>query len=195
AVRARDPEPEPTHKPRGQAAAVATRPVSRTVETPAPPPKPERTTRVSAVSTPSTSTRSVDASVMEPESHPAPVVTPPPPSPPPPPPPPPQPPASTTVAAVVPAPAVASAVAPQVVAPSALDANRISGEKTIAPDETTMGAIGRSGTEKLISTYKVCITAEGGINSVTQLRSTGFPAYDDKIQSTIRRDWRFPRFP
>jgi hypothetical protein len=82
-------------------------------------------------------------------------------------------------------------VAPQVVAPNALDANRIAGDKSITPDETTQDAIGRSGKETLVSSYKVCITAEGSINTVTQLRSTGFPAYDAKIASTIRKDWRY----
>jgi outer membrane biosynthesis protein TonB len=40
----------------------------------------------------------------------------------------------------------------------------------------------------------VCITAEGSISTVSQLRSTGFPAYDAKIQNTIRKDWRFRPF-
>jgi outer membrane biosynthesis protein TonB len=77
------------------------------------------------------------------------------------------------------------------VAPAALDANRISGEKSIAPDEPTMDAIARSGENKLVSTFKVCVTPDGGIGSVTQLKSTGFPAYDTKIQNTIRKDWRY----
>ncbi|HEY6178745.1 MAG TPA: energy transducer TonB, partial [Kofleriaceae bacterium] len=84
-----------------------------------------------------------------------------------------------------------SPVAPQIIPPNALDANRIAGEKSIVPDETTMDAIGRSGNDKLISSFKVCVTAEGTIATVSQLKSSGFPAYDEKIQNTIRREWRY----
>jgi hypothetical protein len=54
-----------------------------------------------------------------------------------------------------------------------------------------MAAIGRAGADTLVSTYKICVTSEGAINTVTQIRSTGFPAYDEKIRSTIRHDWRY----
>jgi serine/threonine protein kinase len=183
-VAVREPEPPPTRKTR-PAAAVATRTATRTtVETP--PPKPERPTRVAVAAAPAASTRGVDAGVVETESHPAIVAPPPAPAPqniPPPAPP---------DAGITPSPPQPAAA--QIVPPNALDANRIAGEKTIAPDESTMDAIGRAGTEKLISSYKVCITAEGSISSVSQLRSTGFPAYDAKIQNTIRKDWRFKPF-
>jgi protein TonB len=94
--------------------------------------------------------------------------------PPPPPPPPPAPPAT--------------------VAPTALDANRISGEKLIVPDDVTKTEISRSGKDKLVGTYKLCITADGNISSVGQLKSTGFAAYDSKIQNTIRGEWRYRPF-
>jgi periplasmic protein TonB len=94
--------------------------------------------------------------------------------PPPPPPPPPAPPAT--------------------VAPTALDANRISGEKLIVPDDVTKTEISRSGKDKLVGTYKLCITLDGNISSVTQLKSTGFGAYDSKIQNTIRGEWRYRPF-
>jgi len=186
-VAVREPEPTPTRKTRPAAAPATVRAITRTtVETPPPRPQPERPTRVAAASAPPTSTRSVDAGLPEPEARPA-VVTPPPT-------PAPQnvPPPAPPDAGVAPAPV--AAVAPQIIPPNALDANRIAGEKVIAPDETTMDAIGRSGTDKLISSYKVCITAEGSVSTVSPLRSTGFPAYDAKIQNTIRRDWRFRPF-
>jgi periplasmic protein TonB len=94
--------------------------------------------------------------------------------PPPPPPPPPAPPAN--------------------VAPTALDANRIAGEKNIVPDDVTKTEISRSGKDKLIGSYKLCITAEGNISAVNQLKSTGFVAYDQKITSTIRGEWRYRPF-
>jgi hypothetical protein len=95
-----------------------------------------------------------------------------------------------TAAPLVPA----SPAAPQAVTPSALDANRIAGDKRIAPDENTMAFISRSGTDQVIASYKVCVTSEGTIGAVTLLKSTGFPTYDATIQSTIRSEWRYRPF-
>jgi hypothetical protein len=94
--------------------------------------------------------------------------------PPPPPPPPPAPPAN--------------------VSPRVLDGNRIAGEKNIVPDPGTRDEIVASGMAKAVGSYKLCITSEGRIASVSQLKSTGFPAYDAKIMSTIRGEWRYRPF-
>jgi hypothetical protein len=91
-------------------------------------------------------------------------------------------------------PSPASPAAPQIVTPSALDANRIAGEKEIIPDENTQSEIGRAGVEKIAGSFKLCIAADGNISTVTQLKSTGFPAYDSKIQNTIRGKWRYRPF-
>jgi protein TonB len=80
---------------------------------------------------------------------------------------------------------------PQNVAPTALEASRIGGEKNITPDDVTKTEISRSGKDRLIGSFKLCLTATGDIASVTQLRSTGFPAYDQKIVRTIRGEWRY----
>jgi periplasmic protein TonB len=98
------------------------------------------------------------------------------------------------VAAPPPPPPPPPPAPPPNVAPTALDANRISGEKNIVPDDVTKTEIQRSGKEKLIGSYKLCITADGAVASVTQLKSTGFVAYDNKIQSTIRGEWRYRPF-
>jgi protein TonB len=94
--------------------------------------------------------------------------------PPPPPPPPPAPPPNVT--------------------PNAVEALRVAGEKYITPDDVTKTEINRSGKDRLIGSYKLCLTAEGNISSVNQLKSTGFPAYDQKIQTTIRGEWRYRPF-
>ena len=100
-----------------------------------------------------------------------------------------------TVVATGPAmPFAATAPASPIVTAAALDANRLSGERKIVPDEITLGAIGRAGGDMLISSFKICVASDGNISSITQLRGTGFPAYDAKIQSTIRRDWRYRPF-
>jgi hypothetical protein len=82
----------------------------------------------------------------------------------------------------------------QNVAPTVLDANRIGGDKDIAPDSNTQTEISRAGVESVVGAFKICLTAEGAIDTVTQLKGTGFPAYDTKIQSTIRRTWRYRPF-
>jgi len=93
------------------------------------------------------------------------------PPPPPPPPPPPMP--------------------PQIVPPAALKQFRIAGEDQIMPDDVTKTEIQRSGKDKVVGSWKFCLTAEGAISLVTMLKSTGFSAYDNRITSTIRGEWRY----
>jgi serine/threonine-protein kinase len=94
----------------------------------------------------------------------------------------------------LPVPAPTPPAPPQTVAPTALDANRISGEKDIVPDDITQAEIGRAGVGTLVGSYKLCITTDGSIATVTPLKATGFPAYDTKIQNTIRSQWRYRPF-
>lgn len=96
---------------------------------------------------------------------------------PPPPPPPPPPPAP-----------------PQNVAPTALEQQRTSGEKNIAPDDLTKTEIQRSGKSKLVGSFKLCIDGAGNVKSVNMLKSTGFPSYDNRIMSEIRSSWRYRPF-
>ncbi len=95
---------------------------------------------------------------------------------PPPPPPPPPPPAP-----------------PQNVPPTLLEASRIAGDKMIVPNDVTKTEIQRSGKDKIVGSYKLCLTVEGNIASITQLKSTGFGAYDAKIQAEMR-NWRYKPF-
>jgi protein TonB len=93
---------------------------------------------------------------------------------PPPPPPPPPPPA-----------------APQNVPPTLLEGSRIAGEKQIIPDDVTKTEIQRSGKDKIIGSFKLCINAVGEVTSVNMLKSTTFPAYDQKIQGKMRGEWKY----
>ena len=93
---------------------------------------------------------------------------------PPPPPPPPPPPAP-----------------PQNVPPTLLEGSRISGEKMIVPDDVTKTEIQRSGKDKLIGSFKLCINVGGEVTSVNMLKSTGFGAYDSKIQQKMRGEWKY----
>jgi len=93
---------------------------------------------------------------------------------PPPPPPPPPPPAP-----------------PQNVPPTMLEGSRIAGEKQIIPDDVTKTEIQRSGKDKVIGSFKLCINAGGEVTSVSMLKSTGFGAYDSRIQGKMRGEWKY----
>ena len=80
---------------------------------------------------------------------------------------------------------------PRIVPPSMMEAARISGEAQIVPDDVTKTEIQRSGKDRLVGTFKVCIDPSGNVTSVAQLKSTGFSAYDTKIASTIGGTWRY----
>jgi protein TonB len=92
----------------------------------------------------------------------------------PPPPPPPPPPAPPTN-----------------VAPQMLEGSRIAGEKQISPEDTTKIEIQRSGKDKVVGSFKLCLNVSGEVTTVNMLKSTGFVAYDQKILSKIRGEWRY----
>ncbi len=92
----------------------------------------------------------------------------------PPPPPPPPPPPS----------------APTIVAPNVLNANRISGDPQIVPDDVTKTEIQRSGKTKVIASAKLCLDKAGTVISVVLVKSSGFPTYDDRIRSQMNT-WRY----
>lgn len=79
---------------------------------------------------------------------------------------------------------------PRNVPPAELDALRIAGEKNILPDTVTKGQIYRSGKSKVIGSYRLCVSSEGIVKSVKQMKSTGFADYDEKIMSELRQ-WRY----
>ena len=80
---------------------------------------------------------------------------------------------------------------PQNVPPTMLEGSRISGDKMIAPDDVTKTEIQRSGKDKVVGSFKLCLTVDGSIASVTMLKSTGFDAYNTKIQGKMRSEWRY----
>jgi hypothetical protein len=83
---------------------------------------------------------------------------------------------------------------PRIIPPAALEASRIAGDPQIEPDDVTKTEIQRSGQDRIIGTFKICLAATGDVTSVTTLKHTGFAAYDSKIASTIRSSWRYRPF-
>lgn len=43
----------------------------------------------------------------------------------------------------------------------------------------------------MVATYKVCVSELGEVKGVQSLKTTGFPAYDEQIESTIYDTWRY----
>lgn len=84
-------------------------------------------------------------------------------------------------------------VEPRNVAPRAIDAYRIAGEKMIVPDPDTKRMIAAAGSPRLVGTFKLCITEHGTIASVTMLKSTEVVAYDRRIERTLY-GWRYRPF-
>jgi hypothetical protein len=82
----------------------------------------------------------------------------------------------------------------QIVTSAALDANRTAGSKDIAPDDSTLLQIRQAGKDKVMAAYRLCVTQDGDIATVTLLKSTGFTTFDAKIENTIRNKWRYRPF-
>jgi protein TonB len=79
---------------------------------------------------------------------------------------------------------------PQNVPPTLLEAQRLAGDKVIVPDDDTKKQILKSGKDKIIGSFKLCITKFGDVSAVTMLKSSGFPAYDQKIQRGMQT-WKY----
>lgn len=75
----------------------------------------------------------------------------------------------------------------QNVPPTLLEGARVSGNKTIVPDDETKRAILRAGVPRVIGSFKLCLSTTGAITDIRVLKSTGFVAYDQKIQKEIRQ--------
>jgi TonB family protein len=87
---------------------------------------------------------------------------------------------------------VAPVVVPEVkiVPPSVVAGLRLSGETQIAPSDVVSTAIARDGHDKVVSTFKMCLSADGAVSSVTRIKSSGYPEYDSSIMQTMRT-WKY----
>jgi len=80
--------------------------------------------------------------------------------------------------------------APQKVAPTVLEGQRLSGTKQIAPDDETRSEIAKRKQDKVIGTWKLCIDKTGSVVGIKALKRTGFAAYDKKIETEIAA-WKY----
>ncbi|MEO8701476.1 MAG: hypothetical protein ABI867_15625 [Kofleriaceae bacterium] len=76
------------------------------------------------------------------------------------------------------------------VPPAALEALRLTGSTAILPDAATKVAIARTGADRIVGSFKLCVDATGTVGHVSTLKTTRHPDYDAKISSTIGT-WTF----
>jgi TonB family protein len=76
------------------------------------------------------------------------------------------------------------------VPPRNLEPNRIRGNKNIMPDEFTKRAMEAAGESKVVASAKMCIDTQGEITEVRILKSSGYPSYDETIESEMGQ-WAF----
>jgi protein TonB len=82
---------------------------------------------------------------------------------------------------------------PKIVPQVALEQQRIAGNKHVVPSDSDKLAIKRAGQSRVVTTVKMCLSSGGTVNRVDMLKSSGYPAYDQKIKSTMRT-WKYKPF-
>jgi periplasmic protein TonB len=82
---------------------------------------------------------------------------------------------------------------PPMVAPNALEQQFMAGERNISPDDTTKTDIKTSGKDRVVTKYRMCIDAGGGVTTLSLMQSSGFADYDKKIAREMRQ-WRYRPF-
>lgn len=79
---------------------------------------------------------------------------------------------------------------PPIVPPTVAKGLRTSGEDQIYPPDTVKQSMQRDGKTDLRAVVQVCVSAGGRVDSTRLMKSTGYQAYDDELQSKIR-DWGY----
>jgi TonB family protein len=82
---------------------------------------------------------------------------------------------------------------PKAVAPGVLEAQRISGNPRIMPPDSVRMTMARADVHQLVGVVRMCIDRQGRVASLHLVRSTGHPAYDDRLLSGMR-GWTYRPF-
>jgi periplasmic protein TonB len=77
-----------------------------------------------------------------------------------------------------------------VVASQAIEGYRISGDPQIAAPDSVRSQMMRKAQTSTTGVVKMCLGADGTVHSLSILRSTGYPEYDQRLTSRMR-DWRY----
>ncbi|MBL4632286.1 MAG: AgmX/PglI C-terminal domain-containing protein [Kofleriaceae bacterium] len=81
---------------------------------------------------------------------------------------------------------------PKIVPQQAIESKRISGDKQIHPPTDVITKIAHS-QKRAITVVKMCLDKSGNVNTLSMLKSSGYPSYDTKIKSEMRR-WKYRPF-
>ena len=76
------------------------------------------------------------------------------------------------------------------ITPRDLDALRIKGEKNVMPDPFVGRSMEKLGETRVVAAIKLCVDATGKVARVVLLKSSGYPAYDQKIV-TETKAWEY----
>jgi TonB family protein len=71
-----------------------------------------------------------------------------------------------------------------------IEALRLTGTTKVAPDAATQAEIKQSGDTKVEGTFVVCINSAGRVGRVAVLKTTGYAAYDRKLEAEVR-SWTY----
>jgi hypothetical protein len=82
---------------------------------------------------------------------------------------------------------------PQIVPQVAIEAVRLSGEKQIPPPAAVRAQMATDQIARLVTTWKMCLSASGTVEKLAPLMSSGFVAYDDEIRARMK-EWRYSPF-
>jgi hypothetical protein len=80
------------------------------------------------------------------------------------------------------------------VAPQALEARRLAGDRIVEPDAETKKKIVADQRRIAAAIFQLCIDERGAVVTTDLLHSSGYPDWDDKIRSTMRETWRYRAF-
>jgi TonB family protein len=72
------------------------------------------------------------------------------------------------------------------VPPTVLKGLRVSGETQIHPSDVVKTSMLHDGHSRVTAVFKVCVGVDGRVDGVTQLKSSGYPAYDQELLGAIR---------
>jgi hypothetical protein len=84
----------------------------------------------------------------------------------------------------------AAAPGPKVVVVGKL--HRLSGDSAIAPSDAVVQAM--AGKPLAVAIVKLCLGADGKVESTKLVKSSGVAAYDDQLQAAIKAGWAFEPF-
>jgi hypothetical protein len=79
---------------------------------------------------------------------------------------------------------------PRIAPPSELEKFRIHEDRHIAPDDPTIAEMQAAGVSRAVGSFKLCVDKTGAVTEVKRIKSTGYPAYDQKIQGQMER-WKY----